>query len=75
MAVVRVELAGRAYEVRVEMSGYSVLNQTGISLSVGQTVNLTLRMQVGQLGEGSTDPAGLPQHRDRFPAGRAGGWR
>jgi hypothetical protein len=39
------------YSVRVELAGYSVLNQTGISLSVGQTVSLTLQMQVGQLTE------------------------
>jgi hypothetical protein len=39
------------YSVRVELAGYRVLNQTGISLSVGQTVSLTLRMQVGQLTE------------------------
>ena len=39
------------YAVRVELQGYSVLNQTGISLSVGQTVSLTLQMRIGQLTE------------------------
>lgn len=39
------------YEIRVELQGYSVLNQTGISLSVGQTLSLTLQMRVGQLTE------------------------
>ncbi|MDQ2635441.1 MAG: carboxypeptidase-like regulatory domain-containing protein, partial [Actinomycetota bacterium] len=39
------------YTVRVELQGYSVLNQTGVTLSVGQTLSLTLKLQVGQLTE------------------------
>ncbi len=36
-----------AYEVRVELPGYKTLSQTGISLAVGQTVNLSLTLEVG----------------------------
>ena len=39
------------YEVRVELQGYKTLTQSGISLAVGQTVNLTLTLDVGQLAE------------------------
>ena len=39
------------YEVRVELQGYKTLTQSGISLSVGQTVNLTLALEVGQVSE------------------------
>src|ERR671912_737149 len=39
------------YEVRVELQGYKTLTQSGISLAVGQTVNLTLTLDVGQLTE------------------------
>ena len=39
------------YEVRVELQGYKSLNQSGISLSVGQTVNLRLTLELGQLTE------------------------
>ena len=40
-----------AYEVRVELPGYKVLSQTGISLAVGQTVNLNLTLEVGTVSE------------------------
>jgi hypothetical protein len=40
-----------AYEVRVELQGYKALSQSGISLAVGQTVNLTLTLEVGPLSE------------------------
>ena len=40
-----------AYEVRVELPGYKTLSQTGISLAVGQTVNLSLTLEVGQVSE------------------------
>jgi hypothetical protein len=39
------------YEVRVELEGYKTLPQSGISLAVGQTVNLTLKLDVGQVSE------------------------
>src|SRR5688500_4701917 len=39
------------YEVRVELQGYKTLTQSDISLAVGQTVNLTLKLDVGQLTE------------------------
>ena len=39
------------YEVRVELQGYKTLTQSGISLAVGQTVNLTLTLDVGQVSE------------------------
>ena len=39
------------YEVRVELQGYKTLTQSGIALAVGQTVNLTLTLDVGQLTE------------------------
>ena len=37
------------YEVRVELQGFKTLTQTGISLAVGQTVSLTLTLEVGQI--------------------------
>ncbi len=40
-----------AYDVRVELQGYKTLTRSGISLAVGQTVNLTLVVEVGQLTE------------------------
>lgn len=39
------------YAVQVELQGFKTLNQTGISLAVGQTINLTLTLEVGQLSE------------------------
>jgi hypothetical protein len=39
------------YGVRVELQGFKTLSQTGISLAVGQTVSLTLKLEVGQLTE------------------------
>jgi len=48
------------YEVRVELQGYRTLTQTGISLGVGQTVNLNLKLEVGQLTEEVTVKAESP---------------
>jgi hypothetical protein len=48
------------YEVRVELQGYKTLSQTGITLAVGQTVNMTLAMEVGQLTEEVTVKAEAP---------------
>jgi hypothetical protein len=39
------------YAVRVELAGFKTLTQTGISLAVGQTLSLSLRLEVGQLSE------------------------
>src|SRR5687767_6969918 len=39
------------YAVRVELQGFKTLTQTGITLAVGQTVSLTLKLEVGQLTE------------------------
>src|SRR5687768_14028214 len=39
------------YAVRVELQGFKTLTQTGISLAVGQTLSLTLKLEVGQLSE------------------------
>jgi hypothetical protein len=39
------------YAVRVELSGFKTLNQTGISLAVGQTLSLSLKLEVGQISE------------------------
>ncbi len=39
------------YEVRVELQGYKTLTQSGIVLAVGQTVNLTLKLELGQISE------------------------
>lgn len=39
------------YEVRAELQGYKTYAQTGISLSVGQTLSLTVNMEVGALEE------------------------
>ncbi len=39
------------YAVRVELPGYKTLTQTGISLAVGQTVSLNLKLDVGELTE------------------------
>src|SRR6185436_10203923 len=39
------------YAVRVEMQSFKTLNQTNISLAVGQTLSLTLTLEVGQLSE------------------------
>src|SRR6188768_3483762 len=48
------------YAVRVEMKGFKTLNQTGIRLAVGQTVNLSLTLEVGQLTEEVTVSAVAP---------------
>src|SRR5918993_783208 len=39
------------YAIRVELPGFKILSQTGISLAVGQTISLTLKLEVGQLTE------------------------
>ena len=39
------------YAVRVELAGFKTLSQTGISLAVGQTLSLTLKLELGQLTE------------------------
>lgn len=44
-------LLSGTYAVRVELPGYKTLTQTGISLSVGQTVSLTLNLELGALSE------------------------
>jgi len=49
-----------AYEVRVELQGYKPLTQTNITLAVGQTVNLTLRLEIGQLSDEVTVIAESP---------------
>ena len=49
-----------AYEVRVELHGYKPLTQTNITLAVGQTVNLNLKLEVGQLSDEVTVVAETP---------------
>lgn len=44
-------LAAGNYRVSVELQGFKTLNQTGIVLSVGQTLSLRLTMDVGQISE------------------------
>jgi hypothetical protein len=39
------------YAVRVELQGFKTYSQTGITLAVGQTVNLTVKLEVGQVSE------------------------
>jgi hypothetical protein len=39
------------YAVRVELQGFKTLTQTGISLAVGQTLSLSLTLEIGQLTE------------------------
>lgn len=39
------------YEVSVEMTGFRKLTQTGITLSVGQSLSLKLRLEVGDFAE------------------------
>src|SRR5688572_16896544 len=48
------------YAARVELQGFRTLTQTGISLAVGQTVSLTLKLEVGQLTENVTVTAEAP---------------
>jgi hypothetical protein len=42
------------YEVSVEMTGFKRLTQTGIVLSVGQSLSLKLTLEVGQIAENIT---------------------
>ncbi len=39
------------YAVRVELQGFKTLTQIGISLAVGQTLSLSLKLDVGQISE------------------------
>src|SRR5512143_1178736 len=39
------------YEIRVELQGYKTYHQTGMSLAVGQTLSLTVTLEVGQFNE------------------------
>jgi hypothetical protein len=48
------------YAIRIELQGYKTLSQTGIALSVGQTMSLNLTMEVGQLTEEVTIKAESP---------------
>jgi hypothetical protein len=48
------------YSIRIELQGYKTLSQTGLSLAVGQTMNLSLTMEVGQLTEEVTVKAESP---------------
>jgi len=48
------------YSIRIELQGYKTLHQTGLSLAVGQTMNLTLTLDVGQLAEEVTVKAESP---------------
>ena len=60
------------YAVRVELQGFKTLTRTGISLAVGQTVSLTLTLEVGQLTENIEVRAGAwPASRSNYPSGRA----
>jgi carboxypeptidase family protein len=49
-----------SYAVRVELQGFKTFSQTGISLAVGQTVNLTVTLEVGQITEEVTVTAEAP---------------
>jgi hypothetical protein len=55
------------YAVRVELQGFKSLTQTGISLAVGQTVSLTLKLEVGQLTE-SIEVRESPSARTSCPS-------
>jgi hypothetical protein len=44
-------LPAGTYRVAVEMPGFKTLSQTGITLSVGQTLSLTLPLEIGQVSE------------------------
>ncbi|HET9193316.1 MAG TPA: carboxypeptidase regulatory-like domain-containing protein [Vicinamibacterales bacterium] len=48
------------YAVRVELQGFRPLTQTGISLAVGQTLSLSLKLDVGQISEEITVTAEAP---------------
>lgn len=48
------------YAVRVELKGFKKYNQTGISLAVGQTLSLTVTLEVGQIEEQVTVTAEAP---------------
>jgi hypothetical protein len=48
------------YAVRVELPGFRPLTQTGISLAVGQTLSLSLKLDVGQISEEITVTAEAP---------------
>jgi hypothetical protein len=44
-------LISGTYSVRVEMQGYKTLEQTGLTLAVGQTLSLPLKLEVGAITE------------------------
>ena len=48
------------YSVRVELKGFKTYDQTGISLAVGQTVSLTVTLEVGQIEQMVTVVAESP---------------
>ena len=48
------------YEVSVELQGFKTLTQTGIALAVGQTLSLSLTLEVGQITEEITVTAESP---------------
>src|SRR5947207_12851264 len=39
------------YSVHVELQGFKASNQTGIPLAVGQTISLSVKLEVGQVTE------------------------
>ena len=49
-----------SYQIRVELQGYKIFNQTGISLAVGQTLSLSVRLEVGQISEEVTVASEAP---------------
>src|SRR5512134_2847514 len=48
------------YAVRVELQGFKTFVQSGISLAVGQTVSLTVTLELGQISEEVTVVAEAP---------------
>src|SRR5918993_865851 len=48
------------YSVHVELAGYKGYTQSGITLAVGQTVSMTVRLEVGQMTEQITVVAEAP---------------
>jgi hypothetical protein len=48
------------YAARVELAGFKALTQTGITLAVGQTLSLSLKLEVGQISELITVTAEAP---------------
>jgi hypothetical protein len=48
------------YSVQVELAGYKGYTQSGITLAVGQTVSLTVKLEIGQMTEHITVVAEAP---------------